>query len=182
MLLASKPILNTQAPGFKLPGVDGNMHSLDSVSGENGTVVAFICNHCPYVLAIVDRLVADARILAEEGIGFAAICSNDAVSYPEDSFPMMQEFAERHGFGFPYLHDESQEVARSYDAVCTPDIYGVSSTGMIKYHGRLDEGRMNAPSAQMPRELVEAMRLIARTGEGPEVQHPSMGCSIKWMN
>ena len=171
-----------KAPDFTLKDPGGKAFTMSEHLGDKGLLIAFICNHCPYVLAIVDRLVADARILAEEGIGFAAICSNDAVSYPEDSFPMMQEFAERHGFGFPYLHDESQEVARSYDAVCTPDIYGVSSTGMIKYHGRLDEGRMNAPSAQMPRELVEAMRLIARTGEGPEVQHPSMGCSIKWMN
>ena len=172
--------LKTRAPDFTLPGVDGRDWSLAEVAGKNGTVVAFICNHCPYVVAVIDRIVADAATLAAEGIGFVAISANDPVAYPQDSFPRMKDFASRHGFGFPYLFDGSQEIARAYDAACTPDIYGLSAEGMILYRGRLDEGRMQPPPPGAKRELVEAMRLIAETGQGPYVQHPSMGCSIKW--
>ncbi|MBI3444705.1 MAG: thioredoxin family protein [Magnetospirillum sp.] len=168
------------APDFNLPGTDGRNWSLAEIAGTRGTVVAFICNHCPYVLAIVDRLVRDAAQLRDEGVAMVAICANDPLQYPEDSFDAMKVFARRHGFGFPYLHDAGQEVARAYDAVCTPDFFGFDSSLRLRYRGRLDEsGRLpGTPDAR--RELLDAMRLIAATGHGPEIQHPCMGCSIKW--
>jgi peroxiredoxin len=172
--------LDTPAIDFRLPATDGRTYSFDDVAGKNGTMIVFICNHCPYVVAVIDRLVADARELMAEGIGFAAICSNDATSHPDDSFPNMKRFAEKHGFPFPYLHDESQNVARAYDAVCTPDFFGFDGDRRLKYRGRLDEGRTNAPPPGARRELLEAMRAIAKTGEAPADQHPSIGCSIKW--
>jgi peroxiredoxin len=172
--------LDTPAPGFRLPATDGKTYAFDDVAGKNGTVVVFICNHCPYVKAVIDRLVADARALRAEGIGFAAICSNDASSYPEDSFENMQRFAAAHGFAFPYLHDEDQSAARRYGAVCTPDFFGYDASRKLKYRGRLDEGRTAPPPAGARRELVEAMRAIASTGKAPQPQVPSMGCSIKW--
>ena len=172
--------LDIPAVDFRLPATDGRTYSFDDVAGKNGTVIVFICNHCPYVIAVIDRLVADARVLMAEGIGFAAICSNDARGYPEDSFPNMKRFAEKHKFPFPYLHDESQEVARAYDAVCTPDFFGFDKNRRLKYRGRLDEGRTNPPAAGARRELVEAMREIAKIGAAPAEQHPSIGCSIKW--
>src|SRR5271156_1649561 len=116
--------LGARAPDFRLPATDGRTYALKDVSGENGAVIVFICNHCPYVKAVIGRMVADARLLMAEGVGFAAISSNDAASYPEDSFPKMREFALAHDFPFPYLHDETQEVARAYGAVCTPDFFG----------------------------------------------------------
>ena len=174
------PALGVKAPDFSLPATDGRSYGLADVAGEKGTVVVFICNHCPYVKAVAPRMVADAKTLAAEGIGFAAICSNDAGSYPADSFDNMKAFAERYGFPFPYLHDESQAVARAYEAVCTPDFFGLNAERAIEYRGRLDEGRRNEPSAGARRELVEAMRIIARTGRGPAEQFPSVGCSIKW--
>src|SRR2546429_146671 len=149
-------------------------------AGEKGTVVVFICNHCPYVKAVIDRIVADARVLMSEGVGFAAICSNDAASYPEDSFENMKRFAKAHDFPFPYLHDETQTVARAYGAVCTPDFFGYNADRKLKYRGRLDEGRTTPPRAGAPRELVEAMRAIATTGLAPADQKASIGCSIKW--
>ena len=139
------PELGIKAPDFSLPATDGNTCALGDIMGENGAVVVFICNHCPYVKAITQRLVADAGTLAKLGVGFAAICSNDSVSYPEDSFENMAGFAKESGFTFPYLHDESQEVARAYDAVCTPDFFGLNSDGEIQYRGRMDEGRTNPP-------------------------------------
>lgn len=172
--------LDIPAVDFRLPATDGRTYSFDDVAGKNGTVIVFICNHCPYVIAVIDRLVADARVLMAEGIGFAAICSNDATGYPEDSFPNMKRFAEKHKFPFPYLHDESQKVARAYDAVCTPDFFGFDKNRRLKYRGRLDEGRTNPPPPGARRELVEAMREIAETGTAPADQHPSIGCSIKW--
>ena len=174
------PMLGVKAPDFTLPATDGKSYSLADVAGPRGTVVAFLCNHCPYVKAVVDRMVADAKTLAAEGIGFVGISCNDPVSYPEDSFDNMKRFAERHGFPFPYLFDESQAVGRAYDAACTPEFYGVSAAGTIAYHGRLDQGRKDPPPAGARRELVEAMRTIAATGEGPPDQVPSVGCSIKW--
>jgi hypothetical protein len=153
---------------------------LADVAGKNGTVVVFICNHCPYVKAVIGRLLEDAKLLLAEGIGFAAISSNDAAAYPEDSFPNMQRFAERHGLPFPYLYDESQAVARAYDAVCTPDFFGINAAGLVEYRGRLDQGRKEVPPPGAKRELVEAMRLIAATGKGPKDQIPSVGCSMKW--
>jgi peroxiredoxin len=180
--MASSPtdiVFDTPAPAFSLPATDGRSYSLDNIAGPNGTVIVFICNHCPYVKAVIDRLVADAKTLQAEGIGVAAICSNDARSHPEDSFPKMKEFARLHGFTFPYLHDESQDVARAYNAVCTPDFFGYDAARKLKYRGRLDEGGRATPAPGARRELVEAMRAIA-AGRAPADQTPSIGCSIKW--
>ena len=173
-------VLDTPAVDFRLPATDGRTYTLDDIAGENGTVVVFICNHCPYVKAMIDRLIADARILMKEGIGFVAICSNDAATYPEDSFINMRQFAKLHDFPFPYLHDETQTVARVCGAVCTPDIFGYDRDRKLKFRGRLDEGRTTPPPAGARRELVEAMRAIATTSRAPVDQFPSMGCSIKW--
>jgi peroxiredoxin len=172
--------LGTAAPDFRLPATDGRTYAFADIAGKNGTVIVFICNHCPYVKAVIDRMVADARTLNAEGIGFAAICSNDAKSYPEDSFANMQRFAKSHAFPFPYLHDEDQSAARAYGAACTPDFFGYDAAGKLRYRGRLDEGRVNAPSADARKELLEAMRAIAATGAAPAPQFASMGCSIKW--
>jgi peroxiredoxin len=169
-----------KAPDFALPGVDGKTVSLDDIKGENGTLVMFICNHCPYVKAVIDRAVRDAKDLEAYGINTVAICSNDAEHYPEDSFANMKRFAEEHGFSFPYLHDESQEVARRYDAICTPDFFGFNDKLELQYRGRLDASRKEAGPADAHRDLFEAMKEIARTGKGPREQIPSMGCSIKW--
>ena len=143
-------------------------------------MIAFICNHCPYVLAVLDRIIRDARDLEAHGIGFAAICSNDATSHPADSFPKMKEMAEERGFPFPYLHDEDQSVARAYDAACTPDFFGLNAQGELQYRGRLDESRREAGPPDLRRDLYEAMVMVAETGEGPREQVASMGCSIKW--
>ena len=177
---ATDVLLDTPAPDFRLPATDGKTYALADVVGENGTVIVFICNHCPYVKAVIDRLVADARVLAADGIGFAAICSNDATDYPDDSFANMKRFALAHKFPFLYLHDESQAVARAYGAVCTPDYFGYDKGRKLKYRGRLDEGRTEPPPKGARRELVEAMRSIAATGVAPKDQIPSVGCSIKW--
>lgn len=138
-----------------------------------------MCNHCPYVLAIVDKLIRDARDLQALGIGVAGICSNDAVAYPDDSFANMQVLAQARALPFPYLHDESQAVARAYDAVCTPDFFGFDAQGGLQYRGRLDASRAK-PVDDAPRDLYEAMKQVAETGQGPRDQVPSMGCSIKW--
>ena len=172
--------LGGKAPAFTLPATDGKTYSLADLKGTRGTVVMFICNHCPYVVGMIDRAVADAKALAEIGVATVAICSNDARSYPDDSFANMRTFANVHHFPFPYLHDESQEVARAYDAVCTPDLFGFNDKLELQYRGRLDEGRTDAPRKGAMRELLDAMRLIAETGRGPAVQHPAVGCSIKW--
>ena len=179
-MLQTAPKLGIKAPPFRLPATDGKTYSLDDVAGKNGTVVALICNHCPYVKAVVGRMVEDAKALAGEGIGFVAISANDPTTHPDDSFPNMKLFATKHGFPFPYLFDESQTVARAYDAACTPEFYGVSAAGTIEYHGRLDEGRTGPLPAGAKRELVEAMRMIAKTGKGPLGQVAAVGCSIKW--
>lgn len=168
------------APQFSLPGTDEKNYGLSDIAGDKGAVVVFICNHCPYVRGIVDRLVADAKVLMAEGIGFVAISSNDVRSFPEDSFDRMKEFAERNAFPFPYLYDESQAVARAYGAVCTPDFFGINAAGSVQYRGRIDEGGKSLPPPGAKRELVEAMRLIAATGKGPAEQTPPVGCSIKW--
>ena len=162
-----------------MPATDGGTYALSDIAGPNGTLVMFICNHCPYVTSAIDRIASDAAALQAQGIGIAAICSNDAASYPADSFPRMVEFATANAFTFPYLHDESQQVARAYDAVCTPDFFGFDKDLGLQYRGRLDEGGRHAlPDAR--RELREAMIQIAETGRGPKDQTPSMGCSIKW--
>jgi peroxiredoxin len=181
MVKAFLPVnLGMPAADFRLPATDGGTYTLDDVAGEKGAVIVFICNHCPYVIAVIDRLVADARVLMAERIGFAAICSNDATSYPEDSFDDMKRFAKTHEFPFPYLHDEAQSAARAYGAVCTPDFFGYDADRKLKYRGRLDEGRTTPPPAGARRELVEAMHAVAATGFAPADQTPSTGCSIKW--
>lgn len=169
-----------KAPGFSLPATDGQTYSLSDVAGPNGTLVMFICNHCPYVLAVLDRILRDARDLAAHGIGVAAICANDAENYPADSFPKMRELAEKHGFPFPYLHDETQAVARAWGAECTPDFFGLNAAGELQYRGRLDASGRTPGPADARRELHEAMVQIAETGAGPRDQTPSIGCSIKW--
>ena len=176
---AEPPVLGTPAPPLRLPATDGHTYALQDIAGSKGTVIVFICNHCPYVRAVINRLVKDAEVLMAEGIGFAAICSNDAANYPEDSFDNMKRFARTHGFPFPYMHDEDQSVARAYGAVCTPDFFGYDAEQRLRYRGRLDEGRMTAPPANARRELVEAMLAIAQ-GKVPGDQTPSVGCSIKW--
>lgn len=168
-----------QAVDFSLPGTDGKTYSLADVRGPNGTVVMFICNHCPYVKSVIDRIVADMSALNEEGIGAVAINANDTVAYPDDSFDNMKLFADAHSFSFPYLFDESQDIARAYDAVCTPDFFGFNADLGLQYRGRLDESR-TSPVPGARRELVEAMRQVAETGNGPTDQIASMGCSIKW--
>ena len=150
---ATQVVLDTPVAEFRLPATDGKTYALDDVAGEKGTVVVFICNHCPYVKAVIDRMVSDARVLMSESIGFAAICSNDATSYPEDSFENMKRFAKAHDFPFPYLHDETQTVARAYGAVCTPDFFGYNADRRLKYRGRLDEGRTTPPRAGRPESL-----------------------------
>ena len=179
-MLQTAPKLGILAPDFLLAATDGKTYALADIAGKNGTVVAFICNHCPYVKAVVGRMVADAKTLAAEGIAFVAISANDVAAYSEDSFANMKLFAAKHGFPFPYLYDESQAVARAYDAACTPEFYGISAAGTIEYHGRLDEGRQQPLAPGAERELLEAMRLIASTGKGPSGQVAAVGCSIKW--
>ncbi len=169
-----------KAPDFSLPGVDGRTWRLADVKGARGTLVVFICNHCPYVKAVVDRIVRDARELQAMGVGVVAISSNDAAHYPEDSFDNMKVFAARHGFTFPYLYDEAQNVAHAYDAVCTPDFYGFDAQLGLQYRGRLDASRKEAGPADLRRDLFLAMKQVAETGRGPQEQVPSMGCSIKW--
>ena len=170
------------APDFSLPGVDGRTWSRDQCLGEKGLLVMFICNHCPYVKAIRDRLVRDARELQGHGINCVAIMSNDPADYPEDSFENMGRVAEEFDFPFPYLLDETQEVAKAYGAVCTPDFFGYNAGLGLQYRGRLDESRKEAAAADVRRDLFEAMKQIAETGQGPAEQIPSMGCSIKWRN
>ena len=169
-----------KAPDFSLPATDGKTYSYADIAGKNGTLIIFICNHCPYVLAILDRLKRDAADLLDIGIGVAAICSNDATTHPDDSFENMAKMAKREGFPFPYLHDESQAVAKAYDAVCTPDFFGFDAQGGLQYRGRLDASGKKPAGSDTRRDLYLAMAQIAETGNGPRDQVPSMGCSIKW--
>ena len=164
----------------RLIGVDGQAWSILDQAGENGMVVVFICNHCPYVKAVIDRIVRDAHDLAEIGVGFLAISSNDVEAYPADSFENMKAFAEAQGFSFPYLYDVDQSVARDWGAVCTPDFFGFNADMELQYRGRLDASRKQSGPEDLRRDLYEAMRQIVDTGKGPEDQVASMGCSIKW--
>jgi len=168
-----------KAPDFRLKGTDGAWHDLASLRGPRGTLIVFMCNHCPYVKAILDRLVRDARDLAALGVTTVGINANDPVAYPEDSFETMVRVARDRALPFPYLFDETQTVARAYDAVCTPDFFGFDADLGLQYRGRLDESRTQAVEGAR-RDLFEAMRQVAETGRGPEDQIPSMGCSIKW--
>ncbi len=169
-----------KAVDFTLPATDGRKVSLSDVAGPNGTLVMFICNHCPYVLAVLDRIQRDATELQAMGVGVVAISANDVEAYPQDGFDIMKGLAEEKGFSFPYLYDESQEVARAYDAACTPDFFGFNADGELQYRGRLDASTKSAGPADLRRDLFEAMKQVAETGKGPADQIPSMGCSIKW--
>lgn len=169
-----------KAPDFDLPGVDGKRYRLADVLGPKGLLVMFICNHCPYVKAVRERIVRDVTELKALGIGAIAINSNDAVAYPDDSFAAMREVAAQYHYPFPYVFDETQAVAKAYDAVCTPDFFGFNAALELHYRGRLDESRKETAPATAARELFEAMKLVANTGHGPQMQTPSMGCSIKW--
>ena len=168
------------APGFSLESVDGRTYNFNDIKGAKGTIVAFICNHCPYVRAVIDRIVEDIDALQEDGIGAVAIMPNDTEKYPDDSFENMKKFAELHNFSFPYLIDETQKISGSYDAICTPDIFGFNAQDELQYRGRIDSAGPKEADNTTKRELREAMRRIAETGKGPEEQHPAMGCSIKW--
>ena len=183
MALLQNPIceFGWKARDFSLPGVDGKTYSLSDVRGEKGTLVVFICNHCPYVRAVIDHFVEETAALRALGIGVIAIMPNDTTISPGDSFPNMKMFAKEHDFTFPYVMDKTQEVARAYGAVCTPDFFGYDGKLKLQYRGRLDDaGRSAKPDA--PRELFNARVEVARTGRGPAVQAASMGCSIKWKN
>jgi peroxiredoxin len=168
------------AVDFTLPGVDGRSWSLQDCKGENGLLVMFICNHCPYVKAVRERIVRDTNELLEYGVNSVAIMSNDPAVNDEDSFENMRKVAEQYGFKFPYLWDETQEVAKAYGAVCTPDFFGYNGDLKLQYRGRLDESRKDTAPDSVRRDLFEAMKQVAQTGKGPEQQIPSMGCSIKW--
>lgn len=165
---------------FRLKGTDGKIHTLEDVRGPSGLLVMFICNHCPYVQAILDRLVRDTAELKQHGVGCVGIMSNDTEDYPEDSFENMGKLARAKNFSFPYLIDETQEVARAYDAICTPDFFGFDRDLKLQYRGRLDASKMNPAPKDAKRELFEAMVEIANTGKTTIAQNPSMGCSIKW--
>jgi peroxiredoxin len=168
-----------KARDFSLPGIDGKTWTLADVRGPKGTLVVFICNHCPYVKASIGRIVKEADALKAIGIGTIAIMPNDTASYPQDSFDNMKVFARDHRLPFPYVIDRTQEVARAYDAQCTPDFFGFNANDELQYRGRLDAARMSVVAGAR-RELFEAMKMVADTGSGPVEQAASMGCSIKW--
>ena len=170
---------NQAAIDFNLKGVDGNYYNLESLKGQNGLLVMFICNHCPYVKSIIHRIIRDTEELKELGVNSVAIMSNNPDEYEEDSFENMQKIATKMNFPFPYLIDETQEVAKSYGAVCTPDFFGYNSDLGLQYRGRLDESRKET-IVDAKRDLFEAMKEVAISGNGPDEQIPSMGCSIKW--
>ncbi|WP_295047602.1 thioredoxin family protein [uncultured Paracoccus sp.] len=181
-MAVSPPVCDFGAPWheFELPGTDGQTYRLTDVAGPRGTLVMFICNHCPYVQSIIDRIVRDAREMQDAGIGVVAISANDVADYPQDGPDQMKAEAARHGFTFPYLYDETQRTARAYGAECTPDFFGYNADGELQYRGRFDASARTAGPAEARRELLEAMLQIAETGRGPETQFASIGCSIKW--
>ena len=183
MTLMQTPTVQSGWPAadFRLKGIDGKIWTLADARKDKGLVIAFICNHCPYVKAIADRLAADARELQKNGIGVIAVMPNDPQSHPEDSFDNMQAFAKKHGFDFPYVIDETQETARTYGAVCTPDFFGFNKDLTLCYRGRLDAVNPSNPATpDTKRELLSAMLAMADGKEPPAEQAPSMGCSIKW--
>ena len=178
----STPICNfgEKSHNFNLRSTEDKLVSLNDIEGENGYLIMFICNHCPYVKAIINFLVDDAKYLENIGIKSVAIMSNDTKNYPEDSFENMKKFAEENNFSFPYLYDENQQVAKKYSAVCTPDFFGYNKNSELQYRGRILEARKLKPTNAKETELRKAMKLIAKTSKGPRKQFPSMGCSIKW--
>ena len=183
MVSTETPICDFGMPAldFSLLGVDGKRYNIESCKGERGLIVMFICNHCPYVKAILHRIIRDVNELHSFGIKAVAIMSNNPDEYEEDSFENMKKISDELSFPFPYLIDETQKIAKSYGAVCTPDFFGYNSNLKLQYRGRLDESRKETAPEDVTRDLFEAMKEIALTGKGPKLQIPSMGCSIKWL-
>lgn len=182
MVSLETPVCEFETPiiDFALPGVDGKVWTPELARGENGLLVMFICNHCPYVKSIRERIVRDTDELKGYGVNTVAIMSNDPAEYEEDSFENMRLVAENFKFSFPYLLDETQAVAKAYGAVCTPDFFGYNKSMRLQYRGRLDESRKETAATDVRRDLFEAMKQVVQTGRGPKEQVPSMGCSIKW--
>ena len=180
LLHTPEKVNNFKAPEFSLINIDEQTHSLEDCMGEHGLLVMFICNHCPYVIAIIERLVNTCHHLQTEGIGCVAIMANDTENYPEDSFDNMKLFAEKYSFKFPYLIDNTQDVAKSYSAVCTPDFFGFDKNGLLQYRGRLDSANNKPTDTQTAPELLNAMLELKDKGQILSPQTPSMGCSIKW--
>ena len=184
MALTKTPICDfgKKAENFQLDSTDNKLISLNDVKGENGTLVMFICNHCPYVKAVIEDIVIDCKKLETNGIKSVAICSNDVKNYPEDSFDNMVKFSQNHDFNFPYLFDATQEIAKKYGAVCTPDFFGYNGNLELQYRGRIRELKELKPVKSGDSDLYKAMKQISETGKGPKDQIPSMGCNIKWFN
>ena len=182
MVLTKTPICNfgEKAKDFNLKSTENNQISLKDVKGKNGTLVMFICNHCPYVKAIIKNLVDDVKFLERMGVKSVGIMSNDVKNYPEDSFENMKIFSKLNNFSFPYLLDKSQNVAKAYGAVCTPDFFGFNSKLELQYRGRIRELKNLVAIDNKDSDLRIAMTMISKTGHGPEKQIPSMGCNIKW--
>ena len=182
MVSTQTPICNFNTPAlfFKLMGTDGQLHTLESCKGEKGLLVMFICNHCPYVKAIIDRIIRDTAKLKEMGLNTVAIMSNNPDEYEADSFVNMQKISKEMSFPFPYLIDETQEIAKAYGAVCTPDFFGYNANLELQYRGRLDASRKQSAAKDVKRDLFDAMSQVIQTNQGPLDQVPSMGCSIKW--
>jgi peroxiredoxin len=184
MTLTKTPICDfgKKAENFELKSTENKIITLNDAKGQNGTLIMFICNHCPYVKAVIEDIVNDCKTLEKEGIRSIAIMSNDTENYPEDSFDNMIKFAKNNKFNFPYLIDETQETAKKYDAVCTPDFFGYNKNLELQYRGRIRELKNLKPVRNSESDLLKAMKMVAKTGKGPEEQTPSMGCSIKWFN
>ena len=182
MVLTKTPICNfgEKTKSFELKGIDDQLHKLEDHIGKNGLLIMFICNHCPYVKAIIRDIVEDCKNLKKEGVNSIAIMSNDTKEYPEDSFENMKIFSKKFNFSFPYLIDDTQEIAKAYGAVCTPDFFGYNSKLELQYRGRIRELKDLKPISSGESDLSRAMRLIIKTGKGPKEQIPSMGCNIKW--
>ena len=184
MALTKTPICDfgKKADYFELKSIDNKIISLNDVKGENGTLIMFICNHCPYVLAVIKNVVEDCKDLENDGIKSLAIMSNDPKRYEEDSFDNMVKFSKNHNFNFPYVIDETQQVAKTYGAVCTPDFFGYNGNQELQYRGRMRELKELRPVNSGDSDLYKAMKQISETGKGPDNQIPSMGCNIKWFN
>ena len=184
MVLTKTPICNfgEKPHSFSLKGVDDKIYKLEDCLGDKGTVIMFICNHCPYVKAIIKNIVDDSNNLKNLGVNAIAIMSNDTKNYPDDSFDKMKDFAKDNKFNFPYVIDETQEIAKKFGAVCTPDFFGYNGNNELQYRGRIRELKELKPVSDDESDLFKAMKLIAQTGKGPKNQIPSMGCNIKWFN
>ena len=184
MALTKTPICDfgKKADHFELKSTENKIISLNDVKGEKGTLIMFICNHCPYVKAVIEEVVSDSKELEKDGIKSVAVMSNDTINYPDDSFEKMIEFSNDNQFNFPYLIDETQEIAKKYDAVCTPDFFGYNEKLELQYRGRMRELRELKPVRSGDSDLLTALKMISKTGNGPKEQIPSMGCNIKWIN